>query len=68
MMPMRMLLPEVFAGIPHQILTNGNNKTTDGSGPGTFTSSLTGLTPNTTYYIRAYATTSTGTLMEMTGS
>ena len=41
--------------------TNGNNKTTDGSGPGTFTSSLTGLTPNTTYYIRAYATTSTGT-------
>jgi uncharacterized protein (TIGR02145 family) len=41
--------------------TIGNNKTIDGSGPGAFTSSLTGLTPNTNYYIRAYATTSTAT-------
>jgi uncharacterized protein (TIGR02145 family) len=30
-------------------------KTTDGSGTGTFTSSITGLTPGTTYYVRAYA-------------
>jgi uncharacterized protein (TIGR02145 family) len=36
-------------------------KTTDGSGPGTFTSSITGLTPGTAYYVRAYATNSTGT-------
>jgi len=35
--------------------------TTDGSGLGIFTSSLTGLTPNTTYYVRAYATNSQNT-------
>jgi uncharacterized protein (TIGR02145 family) len=32
-----------------------NTKTTNGTGSGSFTSNLTGLTPNTTYYIRAYA-------------
>jgi uncharacterized protein (TIGR02145 family) len=36
-------------------------KTSDGTGTGVFTSSLTGLTANTTYYIRAYATNSVGT-------
>jgi uncharacterized protein (TIGR02145 family) len=36
-------------------------KTTDGTGTGSFTSSITGLTPNTTYYIRSYATNSSGT-------
>jgi hypothetical protein len=36
-------------------------KTTNGSGTGSFTSSLSGLTPNTTYYIKAYATNSSGT-------
>jgi uncharacterized protein (TIGR02145 family) len=35
--------------------------TNDDSGAGTFPSSITGLTPNTTYYIRAYATNSVGT-------
>ena len=40
--------------------TTANSKTTDGTGPGTFSSSLTGLLPGTTYYIRAYATNSTG--------
>jgi hypothetical protein len=30
--------------------------TTDGSGTGSFTSNMTGLTPNITYYVRAYAT------------
>src|ERR1700747_3447751 len=30
--------------------------TTDGTGIGTFTSSITGLIPNTYYYLRAYAT------------
>ncbi len=36
-------------------------KTTDGSGTGTFTSSITGLTASTLYYVRAYATNSYGT-------
>jgi hypothetical protein len=36
-------------------------KTVDGTGTGAFTSDLTGLQPNTTYYIRAYATTANGT-------
>ena len=38
-----------------------NSKTTDGTGTGVFTSSLTGLSPNTLYHIRAYATNSGGT-------
>jgi len=35
--------------------------TTDGIGTGNFSSSITGLEPNTTYYVRAYATNSAGT-------
>ncbi|HUH58310.1 MAG TPA: BspA family leucine-rich repeat surface protein, partial [Pseudomonadales bacterium] len=35
--------------------------TTDGSGTGAFTSSITGLAENTTYYVRAYATNADGT-------
>jgi uncharacterized protein (TIGR02145 family) len=38
-----------------------NSKTTNGSGTGIFTSSLTGLAASTTYYVRAYATNSAGT-------
>ncbi len=41
--------------------TTVNSHTTDGSGTGTFVSNLTGLTPNTLYYVRAYATNSVGT-------
>ena len=41
--------------------TINDNKTTDGSGLGVFTSSLTGLIQNTKYYVRAYATNSAGT-------
>jgi hypothetical protein len=39
-----------------------STKTTDGSGTGSFTSNITGLTPDTTYYVRAYATSSVGTV------
>jgi len=35
--------------------------TNDGTGTGSFTSNLTGLTANTSYYVRAYATNSAGT-------
>ena len=41
--------------------TTGNTHTTDGSGTGVFTSLISGLTANTTYYYRAYATNSVGT-------
>jgi uncharacterized protein (TIGR02145 family) len=41
--------------------TTANNKTTDGTGTGSFASSLTDLSINTTYYVRAYATNSVGT-------
>ncbi len=37
------------------------NKTNDGLGDGEFTSLINGLTPGTTYYVRAYATNSFGT-------
>lgn len=41
--------------------TVAGNKTTNGTGPGLFTSNLTGLTDGTVYYYRAYATNSSGT-------
>jgi len=41
--------------------TTINEKTNEVVGNGSFTSSLTGLSPNTTYYVRAYATNSAGT-------
>ena len=41
--------------------TTSDSKTSDGSGSASFTSFLTGLTPGTTYHIRAYATNSIGT-------
>ena len=41
--------------------TIANNKTTDGTGTGSFTSSITSLNANTTYNVRAYATNSAGT-------
>jgi hypothetical protein len=40
--------------------TIADSKTTDPIGIGTFTSTLTGLTSNTTYYARAYATNGAG--------
>ena len=41
--------------------TISNSKTVDGAGTGTFVSNITGLTPGTLYYARAYATNSVGT-------
>jgi uncharacterized protein (TIGR02145 family) len=41
--------------------TTANTIIISGSGSGTFTSNLTGLTASTTYYVRAYATNSSGT-------
>lgn len=38
-----------------------DNHTSDGTGTGSFVSAITGLTANTTYYVRAYATNSLGT-------
>ncbi len=41
--------------------TTAKSKTTNGEGLGTFTSAMTGLLGNKTYYVRAYATNSAGT-------
>jgi len=41
--------------------TEYDDFTEDGTGTGEFSSSLTGLTCNTTYYVRAYATSAVGT-------
>jgi hypothetical protein len=41
--------------------TIANNRTLNGTGIGTFSSSLSGLTYNTTYFVRAYATNTAGT-------
>lgn len=38
-----------------------STKTVNGSGTGSFTSDMSGLSPNTTYYVRAYATNGQGT-------
>ncbi len=41
--------------------TIADSKTSDATGTGSFVSTLTGLNPNMTYYVRAYATNSVGT-------
>lgn len=45
----------------NQTPTTIDNKTTDGAGVGSFTSAITCLTANTTYYVRAYAVNNKGT-------
>ena len=42
--------------------TTTDNKTINGSGTGSFTGNLTGLTANTLYYVRAYATNGVATV------
>ena len=44
-----------------QTQTISDSKTEDGAGAGNFTSNISGLEPNTMYYVRAYATNSEGT-------
>jgi hypothetical protein len=41
--------------------TTSDSHTNDGSGTGSYTSNITGLDANTSYYVRAYATNSEGT-------
>ena len=47
-------------GTDHNPSLSGNH-TSDGNGIGNFYSTITGLLPNTTYYVRTYATNSVGT-------
>jgi ELWxxDGT repeat protein len=42
--------------------TVADNNVSSGSGLGQFSASITGLAPNTTYYVRAYAVNSAGTV------
>ena len=51
----------VWGTFENPTLENNEGLTQDGTGAGEFTSELTGLTPETTYYVRAYATNSVGT-------
>lgn len=52
----------VYSTNPNLVITNLSNTILPcGSGAGSFTCNLTGLQPNTTYYIRAYAKNDAGT-------
>jgi hypothetical protein len=58
-------IPVIARGVCWSVTTGptiDNYKTNDGSGTGVFSSLLAGLTANMTYYIRAYALKSTGTV------
>ncbi len=51
----------VYSSTSQYPTTASATKVTSGSGTGTFTTTLEGLTPSTTYYVRAYAKNSAGT-------
>ncbi len=56
--------PVTARGVCYSVTPNptlSESHTTDGTGTGVFTSNLTNLVENTTYYVRAYATNSAGT-------
>lgn len=51
----------VWSTIQNPTLASNNGFTADGGDLGAFTSTLSNLTPGTTYFVRAYATNSAGT-------
>ena len=61
MMADQVYRPGEYAGAQAPGPTISGTHTSDGSGKGTFTSNITGLTASTMYYVRAYATNGTGT-------
>lgn len=48
--------------VPLPTLDNAENSTNEGSGTGTFTGTMSGLTPEAEYNVRAYATNGEGTV------
>jgi hypothetical protein len=51
----------VYAAFQNPTVADGTKKTVSGSGIGAYSANLTGLTTETLYYVRAYASTSKGT-------
>lgn len=51
----------VWSTFVNPTIENNNGFTSDGAGLGTFVSYLNGLSPETPYFVRAYATSSAGT-------
>lgn len=51
----------VWSASENPTLESNDGFTTDGTGAGVFTSDITGLDPETTYFVRAYAVNSEGT-------